>query len=133
MLRLFEVKSIRRFHFISIKKRIEQYIQEMSIEEAILMVQCPCSSVALTMVKDQDDLKNDVLYGMEKAFNTRDEFYHSSLNSAAHLKAMNLGNTLFLLVKNHQLILEKQEDICLIEFDGPQTHQVYIKKLNEGN
>ena len=125
-----QIQSQRRFQNISIYRQLQNIIEGMNMQEGVLFVQFPSSSAGLTLMKQNDDLSNDMIYGMEKTFPTQDQFYHYA-HTAAHLKSSNMGNTLWILVQSGKILLEENEDIVFCEFLGPKNHTIYDKQLAE--
>lgn len=125
----FELRTTRRFQHISILSKINQFIEESNLTEGVCMIQCPCSSVGITMMKQNEDLSNDLIYGMEKSFPAQDPFFHYAGNTGAHLKSVTMGNTCFVMVQHGKVVLEANEDIVFCEFDGGKSHTIMMTML----
>lgn len=121
------IQTQQRMQMVDITKEVEQ---RLSVQEGICFISCTTSCCAISVHEKSEVLCQDMLYGMEKAFPTRDAFYHeASGKSAAHMKASALGNTQSLIVHEGKLLIEQNQRIYLCAFDGPCTCVVWVKTI----
>ena len=88
----------------------------------------PHTTAALTINENVDpDVRYDILKKLDALIPKKERFYrHSEGNSAAHLKASLLGNTLALPIRNSRLRLGTWQGVYFCEFDGPRSRQVQV-------
>ena len=88
----------------------------------------PHTTAGITINENVDpDVRFDILKKLDLLVPRKEGFYrHAEGNSAAHVKASLLGNTVTVPVRNGRLRLGTWQGIYLCEFDGPRTRQVQV-------
>ncbi len=104
-------------------------LRESGVGEGIAVVWSPHTTAGVTVNENADpDVARDLLYGLEKAFPSRDPNYrHAEGNSHAHIKATLSGPSQVLIVAGGKLLLGTWQDVYFCEFDGPRDRTYYVK------
>ena len=123
----FYVKTNRRCEIIDITEEVNRVLPQ-SIPCGICHIFCPHTTAGITINENVDpDVRFDILKKLDLLVPRKEGFYrHAEGNSAAHVKASLLGNTVTVPVRNGRLRLGTWQGIYLCEFDGPRTRQVQV-------
>ena len=115
-------------NFYNITAKVSEAVTKSGITDGICVVFCPHTTAGITINENADpDVVRDMLFGLDKAFPDRKEFYHMEGNSSAHLKASCLGASEAVIVKGGRLMLGTWQGIYFCEFDGPRSRKFYVK------
>ncbi|NMA46566.1 MAG: YjbQ family protein [Lentisphaerae bacterium] len=129
-----KIETSEATEIIDISKQINAAIPA-SFSNGICHLFCPHTSAAITVTEKMDpDVKHDILAKLDKLIPNRESYYlHDGGNSAAHIKAMLVGSSLSIPIKNGNLDLGPWQGVCLCEFDGPRARKVKVicQKLEE--
>lgn len=100
------------------------------ISDGVCIVYCPHTTAGVTVNENADpDVVRDMLYALEQTYPDRPQFRHAEGNSAAHVKASVIGNSVTLLVADGRLVLGTWQGVYFCEFDGPRNRDVFIRML----
>lgn len=115
--------------FVDITPFIKEDLKASGVQEGIVVIYCPHTTGGITINENADpDVKEDLLYGFEKVYPTKDLHYaHFEGNSHAHLKASTLGASETLIIHKGKLILGTWQSVYFGEFDGPRHRNFYVK------
>ena len=110
---------------------IREDIARSGIESGIVIVYSPHTTAGFTINENADpDVIHDMLYGYEKTYPTRADYYrHVEGNSHAHMKSSLVGASQSLILADGELVMGKWQDVYFCEFDGPRNRKFYIKIL----
>ena len=127
-----QVKTHKPEDFYEITDEVRKIVKESGIKEGILTVFSPHTTGALCINENADsDVIEDMIYALDKAFPDDPKFKHMEGNSHAHLKSINLGNTLSLIVSNSLIDIGIWQGIFFCEFDGPRDRTVTVHIMGE--
>ncbi len=120
------IKSVKHTQFIDITKKVQKAISPGFSGTATLYT--PHTTAAICVNEGADP---NVLHDLEKLLDklapwNEPYFKHAEGNSAAHIKAVLVGNSQQVLVKDGQIQLGTWERIFFCEFDGPRQRNVWI-------
>lgn len=122
-----EVATQKRCQIIDITKRLTSIINDNKIEEGIMTVFVPHTTVGLTINENGDpDVKRDLLHQLEKIAPLSEEFHHFEGNSDAHVKSTLTGVSLQVIIENGELCLGTWQSVYLCEYDGPRHRKVWV-------
>ena len=123
----FEIQTSVHTEFLDITTKIQQLIGE---DSAAAIIYVPHTTCALTINEGADpDVQTDAVSQLNKIVPWDQEFKHMEGNSAAHIKAMLVGNSVTVLVEHGRLQLGTWEKIFLCEFDGSRKRSIWIQEL----
>ena len=127
MLKL-SLPTARQEEFLDITGRLQSVVRESGVRQGLAVVFCPHTTCALTINEHADpDVSVDILMALRKMVPDTLPYAHSEGNSAAHVKASLLNQSLTLIIEGGEIQLGTWQGIFLCEFDGPRTRQVWIK------
>lgn len=108
---------------------IREDIAKSKVSDGIIVVYSPHTTAGFTINENADpDVVHDMLYGYEKVFPTKAEYYkHMEGNSHAHMKASMVGASQSLILSNGELVLGIWQDLYFCDFDGPRNRRFYVK------
>ena len=131
-MRNLEIRTTKQAEFVVITSKVQRIIEELGIKEGICVVSIPHTTAGITINENADpDLVRDLLYKLAQLVPNHDPNYrHFEGNSAAHLKASLMGNSVSVPVHNGKLALGTWQGIYFCEFDGPRTRKIYIQAIS---
>ncbi len=116
----------------SVTAQVREVLRNSGVTDGLCVVHCPHTTAAVTINESADpDVVSDLLYALDKTYPDRAEFRHSEGNSAAHLKASVVGNSVTVPVQGGKLLLGTWQGIYFCEFDGPRKRHVFVTVLGE--
>ena len=122
--------STPREDFYNITGQVRQAVSECGTTDGIAVVYCPHTTAGITINENADpDVVHDMLLGLAKAFPDRPEFQHGEGNSAAHLKAIGIGSSVTIIIKNGKPLLGTWQGLYFCEFDPPRNRKFYVKVI----
>jgi secondary thiamine-phosphate synthase enzyme len=129
-----KIETTEASKIIEISSRINAAIPT-EFTEGVCHLFCPHTTAAITVTEKIDpDVKHDLLAKLDRLIPAKEPYYlHAGGNSAAHIKAILVGSSLSIPIKNGVLELGPWQGVCLCEFDGPRlrTVKVICQKLVE--
>ncbi|NLY10762.1 MAG: YjbQ family protein [Firmicutes bacterium] len=131
-MRNLEIRTTKQAEFVVITSKVQRIIEELGIKEGICVVSIPHTTAGITINENADpDVVRDLLYKLDQLVPNHDPNYrHFEGNSAAHLKASLMGNSVSVPVHNGKLALGTWQGIYFCEFDGPRTRKIYIQAIS---
>lgn len=129
MLHKLNLQTHKRDEWQDISAEVESLVSKSGIKEGHVLVYCPHTTAGITINENADpDVVKDVVMRLDEIYPWEHPKYrHMEGNTAAHLKAMTLGNSQQIIIHNGQLVLGTWQGIFFSEFDGPRHRQIYIK------
>ncbi len=94
----------------------------------VILVYTPHTTAGITINEGADpDVQKDTLMMLEMIVPWNENYKHMEGNSAAHIKAMMLGNSKSVIVENGRLQLGTWERVFYCEFDGPRNRKIWLQ------
>ena len=123
----FDIQTSAHTELVDITTKIQQLIGEDCVA---VIIYVPHTTCALTINEGADpDVQTDAVSQLNKIVPWDQGFKHMEGNSAAHIKAMLVGNSVTVLVEHGKLQLGTWEKIFLCEFDGSRKRSIWIQEL----
>jgi secondary thiamine-phosphate synthase enzyme len=118
-----------RDEMIDITNEVQAIIKEANLLSGAVLIYCPHTTAGVTINENADpDVVHDVLMRLDEVFPwTHANYLHIEGNSAAHLKAITVGSSQYVIVENRRLLLGTWQGIYFCEFDGPRNRHYYVK------
>ena len=112
---------------------IREDVEKSGIQNGVVVIFSPHTTAGFTINENADpDVVHDVLYGFEKVFPTRAEYYrYEEGNSHAHMKCSLVGASQHLILEKGKLLLGIWQDVYFCEVDGPRNRRFYVKILED--
>lgn len=113
-----------------ITRQVADAVENAGTQQGICVVYCPHTTAAITINENADpDVPGDLLLALSKAFPDRPEFRHAEGNSAAHAKAVCVGSSVTIPIREGRLALGRWQGIYFCEFDGPRSREFRVQIL----
>jgi secondary thiamine-phosphate synthase enzyme len=130
-------KTRERLELINITRDINEVIRKQGLRAGLVLVQTLHTTAAIFINEFQQALLDDIKSFIEKFVGRFDYWRHNDprlsdcnrQNADAHLRAMVLGHTLSLPVRNGELALGYWQSVILAELDGPRDRAIHVQIL----
>jgi secondary thiamine-phosphate synthase enzyme len=121
-----------REDFYNITPQLREAVAKSGITGGHAIVFCPHTTAGITINENADpDVVRDILLGLRAAFPDRREFRHSEGNSAAHLKASDVGSSATVIIDGGRPLLGTWQGVYFCEFDPPRQRRFYVKVVGD--
>ncbi|WP_026694958.1 secondary thiamine-phosphate synthase enzyme YjbQ [Peribacillus kribbensis] len=133
MLKKCSLNTDRRDSMIEITREVRKFIREQRVERGAVVIYCPHTTAGITINENADpDVKQDLIRRYDELYPwTNSADLHEEGNTAAHLKAVAVGSSQYVIIEQGDLLLGVWQGIYFCEWDGPRTRNYYIKILKE--
>jgi secondary thiamine-phosphate synthase enzyme len=130
-------KTRERLELINITRDLNEVVRKHGLKAGFIIVQSLHTTTAVFINEFQQALVDDMKSFLERLVGRLDYWRHNDprlsecdrQNAASHLRAMVLGHTLSVPVRNGELMLGNWQSIILAELDGPRERSVQIQVL----
>jgi secondary thiamine-phosphate synthase enzyme len=130
-------KTRERLELINITKDLNEVVRKNGMKAGFLLVQSLHTTTAVFINEFQQALLEDIKSFLERMVGRMDYWRHndpklsecSRQNADSHLRAMVLGHTLSVPVRNGELALGGWQSIILAELDGPRERSLHVQVL----
>jgi secondary thiamine-phosphate synthase enzyme len=130
-------KTRERLELINITRDLNEVIHKQGLRAGLVLVQTLHTTTAIFINEFQQALVDDMKSFLEKFVGRFDYWRHndprlsecSRQNADSHLRAMVLGHTLSLPMRNGELALGYWQSIILAELDGPRERAIQVQIL----
>jgi len=130
-------KTRERLELINITRDLNDLIKKRGLKAGLVIVQSLHTTTAVFINEFQQALVDDMKAALEKIVGRLDYWRHNDprlsecdrRNADSHLRAMFLGHTLSLPVREGSLALGTWQSIILAELDGPRERTVQVQVL----
>ncbi len=126
-----------RLELINITRDLNEVVRKHGLKAGFVIVQSLHTTTAVFINEFQQALLDDIKAFLEKLVGRIDYWRHNDpklsecerKNADSHLRAMVLGHTLSLPVRDGSLALGNWQSIILAELDGPRERAIQIQVL----
>jgi secondary thiamine-phosphate synthase enzyme len=126
-----------RLELINISKDLNEVIRKNGMKAGLILVQSLHTTTAVFINEFQQALMDDIKSFLERLVGRMDYWRHndpklsecSRQNADAHLRAMVLGHTISVPVRNGEMALGGWQSILLAELDGPRERSIHVQLL----
>ena len=126
-----EIKTSRREQLLDITDQVRQAVRSSGVQAGLVEIYCPHTTAGILIQENADpDLKDDILDGLRGLF-AREGWRHGEGNADAHLKAILVGASARVPIRDGKLALGTWQDIYFGEFDGPRQRRVLVEILGD--
>ena len=131
------VPTHERLELINITERLAAEVRASGIRDGLAVVSSLHTTLALFINEFQGALLDDIRTFLEESI-VRDRYYKHNdpsfsdcdrSNADAHLRAMLLGHSLAVPVRNGELLLGTYQSVILAELDGPRDRSLQLHIL----
>ncbi|MCC6794244.1 MAG: YjbQ family protein [Candidatus Hydrogenedentes bacterium] len=122
------VTTSEHCQFVNIDRSVQRVIEEAGVTDGICVVFVPHTTAGITINENADpDVVSDMKMVLDRAVPWEGGYDHAEGNSAAHVKASMMGNSVHVIVRNGRLQFGTWQSIYFCEFDGPRTRKVWVQ------
>jgi secondary thiamine-phosphate synthase enzyme len=130
-------KTRERLELINITKDLNEVVRKHGLKAGFVLVQSLHTTTAVFINEFQQALLDDIKSFLERLVGRIDYWRHNDpklsecnrQNADSHLRAMILGHTLSVPVRNGELALGYWQSIILAELDGPRDRSIQVQVL----
>jgi secondary thiamine-phosphate synthase enzyme len=128
MLETIQVNTPDHSVMVDITDLIVRKVQESDVRDGLCVVYVPHTTAGITINEGADPaVVEDILGALDRLVPWKGPYRHMEGNSAAHVKASLMGNSVQVIIDSGRLALGTWERIFLCEFDGPRTRKLRIQ------
>src|SRR5580692_9191637 len=130
-------KTRERLELINITRDLNEVVRKHGLKAGFALVQSLHTTTAIFINEFQQALLDDIKSFLGSLVGRFDYWHHndpkisecSRKNADSHLRAMLLGHTLSLPVRDGELALGYWQSIILAELDGPRERAIQVQVL----
>jgi secondary thiamine-phosphate synthase enzyme len=129
MIHTLTLQTSKRDEMAEITASVEDIVRKGGVDQGIVIVYCPHTTAGITINENADpDVVRDMLMRLDEVYPWEHPKYrHAEGNSASHLKAITMGSSQTILIKDGKLVLGRWQGLYFCEFDGPRSRTYYVK------
>lgn len=124
------VRTTEHCQFVNIDDDVQRAVAASGVQDGACVVFVPHTTAGITINENADpDVAHDMKRILERAVPWEGGYAHAEGNSAAHVKASMMGNSVLVVVRSGKLQFGTWQSIYFCEFDGPRTRKVWVQVL----
>jgi secondary thiamine-phosphate synthase enzyme len=124
-----------RLELVNITRDINEVVRKHGLKAGMVIVQSLHTTTAVFINEFQQALLEDMKSFLERLVGRIDYWRHNDpklsecdrKNADSHLRAMVLGHTISLPVRNGALALGNWQSVILAELDGPRERSIHVQ------
>jgi len=126
------VASTKREETIEITPRVKAAVTRAKVRDGVVAVSVAHTTAAVFVNENADpDVRKDLLTALERAVPKDAHYAHAEGNGPAHVKAILVGNSVTLAVRDGEVALGTWQGIYFAELDGPRERSATITVIGE--
>jgi len=126
------VESTKREETIDITPRVRAAVTRAKVGDGLVAVSVAHTTAAVFVNENADpDVQRDLLTALERAVPRDAKYAHAEGNGPAHIKAVLIGNSLTLPVRDGAIALGTWQGIYFAELDGPRERTATITVIGD--
>jgi len=126
------IETHRREELVNITEHIARIVTTSGIQNGILVIQSPHTTLGLTANENTDPaVVRDLLGHLRTLVPPDAPFQHQERNSDSHIKVSLVGPSLSLIIHQGQVMLGTWQGIFACEFDGPRQRRLWIQIVGQ--
>ena len=126
------VASTKREETIEITPRVKAAVTRAKVRDGVVAVSVAHTTAAVFVNENADpDVRKDLLTALERAVPKDARYGHAEGNGPAHIKAILVGNSVTLAVREGEVALGTWQGIYFAELDGPRERSATITVIGE--
>ncbi|MCL6481556.1 MAG: secondary thiamine-phosphate synthase enzyme YjbQ [Firmicutes bacterium] len=130
-------KTRERLELINITRDLNELVRRRGLKAGLIIVQSLHTTTAIFINEFQQALLDDIKAFLEKLVGRLEYWRHNDprlsecdrKNADSHLRAMLLGHTLSLPVRDGAIALGNWQSVILAELDGPRERAIQVQVL----
>jgi secondary thiamine-phosphate synthase enzyme len=126
------VETKHREETVDITSRVKAAVTRAKIAEGIVTVTVAHTTAAVFVNENADpDVQKDVLTALERTVPRDAKYEHAEGNGPAHIKAVIVGNSVTLAVREGAIALGTWQGVYFAELDGPRERSATITVIGD--
>jgi secondary thiamine-phosphate synthase enzyme len=126
------VETKKREETIDITSRIKAAVTRAEIAEGIVTVTVAHTTAAVFVNENADsDVQKDIATALERMVPRDAKYEHAEGNGPAHIKAVLIGNSVTLAIRNGAIALGTWQGVSFAELDGPRKRSATITVIGD--
>ena len=126
------VETKRREETIDITSRVKAAVTRAKIGDGIVAVAVAHTTAAVFVNENADpDVQKDLLTALERMVPRDAKYEHAEGNGPAHIKAVIIGNTVTLAIRDGAVALGTWQGVYFAELDGPRERSATITVIGD--
>jgi secondary thiamine-phosphate synthase enzyme len=126
------VESTRREETIDITARVKAAVTRAKVRDGLVAVSVAHTTAAVFVNENADpDVQKDLLTALERMVPRDAKYAHAEGNGPAHIKAVLIGNSVTLPVRDGAIALGTWQGIYFAELDGPRERNATITVIGD--
>jgi secondary thiamine-phosphate synthase enzyme len=126
------VETKKREETIDITSRVKAAVTRAKIEDGMVVVTVAHTTAAVFVNENADpDVQKDILAALERAVPRDERYEHAEGNSPAHIKAVLVGNSVSLAIREGAIVLGTWQGVYFAELDGPRERSATITVIGD--
>jgi len=130
-------RTRERLELINITKDLNEVVRKHGMKAGMLLVQSLHTTTAVFINEFQQALLDDIKSFLERLVGRIEYWRHNDpklsecnrQNADSHLRAMVLGHTLSVPVRDGEVALGYWQSVILAELDGPRDRSIHVQVL----
>src|SRR5688572_15748669 len=126
------VSTEKRETTVDVTSRIRAAVTRSKVREGICVVNVAHTTAAVFVNENADpDVQRDLLHQLAQVVPKDGDYRHAEGNSAAHIKAVLVGNDVTLSIQDGELVLGTWQGVFFAEFDGPRERGATVTVIGD--
>jgi secondary thiamine-phosphate synthase enzyme len=122
------VKTGRRTQLVDVTAAVERVVKEAGVASGVCYVYVPHTTAGVTINEHADpDVATDLEGVFDRLVPYSGPYRHGEGNADSHAKAVMVGASQVIFVKEGKLLLGRWQGIFLCEFDGPRERKIFVR------
>ncbi len=123
------LSTTARSQMLDITENVRRVVSASGVRTGLCLVYSMHTTAGITVNEHADpDVAHDLLWWLDSTVPKRQEgFRHREGNSDSHIKAVLVGTSATLLVRDGLLVLGTWQGVFFCEFDGPRRRRCLVR------
>ncbi|MDP9265529.1 MAG: secondary thiamine-phosphate synthase enzyme YjbQ [Chloroflexota bacterium] len=128
----FELRTSRREETHDVTAKVADVVTASGVREGLCVIAVAHTTVGVFVNENADpDVQRDLLLALGSVVPDQGDYRHAEGNSPAHVKAVLVGSSVTLPVRDGRLALGTWQGIFVAEFDGPRVRRATVTVSGE--
>ncbi len=132
-----QIVTSKRVQLLNLTAQVDEQVRRSGLRDGLAFISSLHTTLALFLNEFQPALLDDIRFFLEQTV-VRDRYWKHNdpiysdcdrSNADSHLRAMLLGHSLILPVRNGRLVLGAFQSVILAELDGPRQRTLQFQLL----